>query len=181
MDQLFDEARHTSGLEKFAEAPNVMGVRHVGLLAKDPLSLAVFYRDVMGMNIVRQTRSDSPSGAIAFLARDPKEEDHDIVFVSNAKAAHTAFRVASLGDLLAFYRWIKKHGVPIKSALNHAVELSFYFEDPEGHVIEIYWVTGLQNVPAPYAEPIDLEAPEEQLRREVDRLAAPFGADGRPE
>jgi hypothetical protein len=58
--------------------------------------------------------------------------------------------------------------------LGHAVELAFYFEDPEGHVVEIYWATGLLHVPDFYAEPIDLEVPEEQLRREVDRLAAHF-------
>ncbi len=170
MTQTVDATGHSH-----AEPPNVLGVRHVGLLAKDPASLAVFYRDVMGMKIVRQTRGDSPLGAIAFLARNPEDEDHDIVFGSNTAAAHTAFRVASLGDLIAFHRWIKEQGVAIKSVLNHAVELSFYFEDPEGHLIEVYWVTGLRNVPDPYAEPFDLEAPEEQLRQEVDRLAAHFG------
>jgi len=155
-------------------APHFMGVRHVGLLAKDPASLAIFYRKVMGMKTVRETPPDSPNGAIVFLARDPEKEDHDIVLVSNATSAHTAFRVASLGDLLAFYRWIKEQRVPIKYCLNHAVELSFYFDDPEGHVIEIYWVTGLHHVHDFYAEPIDLDVPEEQLRREVDRLAAYF-------
>jgi catechol-2,3-dioxygenase len=156
-----------------------LGVRHVGLPAKDPISLAAFYRDVMGMKIVRQTAADSTYGAIAFVARRPEEEDHDIVFVSNPASAHTAFRVASLADLRAFYRRIKGLGIPIRYSLNHAVELSFYFEDPEGHVIEIYWTTGLRNVPDGYAEPIDLGAPEEELRREVDRLAARFGKSSR--
>jgi catechol-2,3-dioxygenase len=156
-------------------APSFLGVRHVGLLAKEPASLAVFYRDVMGMQIVRQTPPNSALGAIAFIALHPEEEDHDIVFVSNAAIAHTAFRVASLGDLLAFYRKIKDHGVPIRYCLNHIVELAFYFEDPEGHVIEIYWATGLPPVPDVHAEPIDLEVPEERLRREVERLAAHYG------
>jgi catechol-2,3-dioxygenase len=90
--------------------PNFMGVRHVGLLAKDPASLAVFYREVMGMKIVRQTPPVSPNGAIVFLARHPEAEDHDVVFVSNPTLAHTAFRVASLGELLVFYRRIKEQG-----------------------------------------------------------------------
>jgi hypothetical protein len=58
--------------------------------------------------------------------------------------------------------------VRIKYSLNHVVELSFYFEDPEGHVIEIYWGTGLPPVSDVHAEPIDLEVPEERLRREVE-------------
>ena len=165
--------KQTEEMNRTSEKPHVLGVRHVGLAAKDPASLAVFYRDVMGMKIVRQT-SDSPLGAIAFVARHPEEEDHDLVFVSNATSAHTAFRVASLADLLAFYRRIKEQRVAIKQCLNHVVELAFYFEDPEGHMIEIYWATGLKRVPAVYAEPIDLELSEEQLRREIDRLAVHF-------
>jgi len=166
--------KQTGEMTRTGEKPHFLGVRHVGLAAKDPASLAVFYRDVMGMRIVRQAPSDSPLGAIAFVARHPEEEDHDLVFVSNTTSAHTAFRVASLADLLAFYRRIKEQGVTIKHCLNHVVELAFYFEDPEGHLIEIYWATGLKRVPEIYAEAIDLELSEEQLCREVDRLAAHF-------
>jgi len=161
--------------ESVRGVPNFLGVRHVGLLAKEPASLAVFYRDVMGMKIVRQTPPNSALGVIAFIALHPEEEDHDIVFVANAASAHTAFRVASLGDLLAFYRKMKDQGVSIMYCLNHVVELSFYFEDPEGHVIEIYWATGIPSVPDVHAEPIDLEVPEERLRQEVARLAARHG------
>jgi catechol 2,3-dioxygenase-like lactoylglutathione lyase family enzyme len=51
-------------------APHFMGVRHVGLLAKNPSSLASFYQKVMGMKTVRETPPDSPNGAIVFnLAR----------------------------------------------------------------------------------------------------------------
>jgi catechol 2,3-dioxygenase-like lactoylglutathione lyase family enzyme len=170
-----NQTRWRNTMKQSIDQTPFVGVRHVGLLAKDPVSLANFYREVMGMKIVRQTPPDSPNGALAFVARHPEEEDHDIVFVSNAALAHTAFRVASLGDLLACYRKIKEQGVPIKYSLNHAIELAFYFEDPEGHVIEIYWVTGLRDVHEFYAEPIDLEVPEEQLRQEVDHLAARFG------
>jgi catechol-2,3-dioxygenase len=155
-------------------APNFIGVRHVGLAAKDPAALATFYRDVMGMKIMRQSPADAPYGATTFLARHPEVEDHDVVFFSNESLVHTAFRVGSLGDLPAFYRQIREQGVPIKYALNHATEFSFYFEDPEGHLIEIYWSTDLP-IPNNYAEPIDLDLPEEELLQEVDRLAVHFG------
>ena len=41
-------------------APNFIGVRHIGLPAKDPAALAVFYRDVMGMKIMRQSSGRRP-------------------------------------------------------------------------------------------------------------------------
>jgi len=130
------QSRQTQRAPK--SAPNFIGVRHVGLAAKNPAKLATFYRDVMGMKIIRQSPADAPYGATAFLARHPEAEDHDVVFSSNDSLVHTAFRVASLGNLLAFYRQIREQGVPIKYSLNHATEFSFYFEDPEGHLIEIY-------------------------------------------
>jgi catechol 2,3-dioxygenase len=157
------------------DAPSFLGIRHVGLLARDPHRLAAFYRDVMGMELVRQTSAANGLGGTAFLARHPDQEDHDLVLVSNPAAAHTAFRVASLADLLSFYRRLKEHGTPIRNCFNHVVELAVYFEDPESHLIEVYWATGLSSFEA-HVEPIDLEVPEEQLRVELDRWAAQFGA-----
>ena len=107
-------------------------------------------------------------------ARHPKEEDHDVVLVPKASMAHTAFRVASLADLLAFCRRLKERGILIKQCLNHIVEFAVYFEDPEKNVIEVYWVTGL-STPDAYAEPINFELPEAQLYLEVERLAAKSG------
>src|ERR1700756_3276215 len=48
-----------------------VGVRHVGLYAKDPLVSAQFYRDILGM----QTVGGTPGiGASAFLSSRPGEE-----------------------------------------------------------------------------------------------------------
>jgi NAD(P)-dependent dehydrogenase (short-subunit alcohol dehydrogenase family)/catechol-2,3-dioxygenase len=153
----------------------LMGVRHVGLLAKDPGSLAQFYQDVMGMTVVRQTPASAPIGATVFLVRHPDGgEDHDVVLVSNPAMAHTAFEVASLGELKSAYRETKERGVPIKFALNHGNQLSYYVEDPEGHLIEMYWLIHY-HFPPPVAEPIDLDLPEEELLREVERTAKRLG------
>ncbi len=80
---------------------------------------------------MRQTPSDARYGATAFLVRHPEEEDYDLVFFANPTLVHTAFRVASLGDLRAFYRNIKERGVPVKYSLNNATEFPFYFEAPD--------------------------------------------------
>jgi catechol-2,3-dioxygenase len=60
-------------------------------------------------------------------------------------------------------------------ALNHGVSLSFYFADPEGHLIEVYWPTGMACRPR-HGEPIDLTLSAETLRRDVPELAARAGA-----
>jgi catechol-2,3-dioxygenase len=65
--------------------------------------------------------------------------------------------------------------VPVKTALNHGVSLSFYFADPEGHLIEVYWPTGVAYRPC-HGDSIDLLLLEEALRRDVAELAARAGA-----
>jgi catechol-2,3-dioxygenase len=158
---------------------NFIGIRHVGLAAKDPAALAAFYRDVMGMKVVGESPASAPFGATLFLSGNPEEEDHDIVFFDNPAFAHTAFKVASLGELLTFYRQIKERGLPIRLALNHGGSLAFYFDDPEGNMIEIYWATNLP-VPQPYAHPIDFDVSEEELLRDVECVAKQFGLQAPP-
>ena len=72
-------------------------------------------------------------------------------------------------------------GVPVKMALNHGVSLSFYFDDPEGHLIEVYWPTGVVCRPC-HGDPINLTLSEEALRRHLAELGAgagtPITADG---
>jgi catechol-2,3-dioxygenase len=60
-------------------------------------------------------------------------------------------------------------------AFNHGVSIAFYFEDPEGHLIEVYWPTGARRR-QPYGEPIDLTLSEEALRRDVAESAIGAGA-----
>jgi len=155
--------------------PNFIGVRHVGLEGKNLATLAEFYRDVMGMTIVRESPADSPFGASLFLSAHPEEEDHEVVFFqTNPLLAHTAFKVASLGELLTFYRQMKERGLPIKFTLNHGTSFSFYFDDPEGHMIEVYWPTNVLVPPSlSYAYPIDFD--EEVLQRELESMTRQFG------
>jgi len=41
--------------------------------------------------------------------------------------------------------------VPVKVALNHGMSLRFYFEDPDGHLIEVYRQTAIACRPRPTA------------------------------
>ena len=140
--------------------PVLLVSRHVGLAAKNPAVLAEFYRNVMGMTVVGESLVGSPFGASVFLGAHPEEEDHEMVFFDNPVSAHTAFKVASLGDLQTFYRQVKGQGLSIKVT--------------EGNMIEIYWATGV-HFRQPYAHPIDLDLPEEELLRDVARVAEAFG------
>ena len=158
------------------ETTHVIGVHHVGLSARDPAALAAFYHDVLGLHVVGGSTADTSAfGASAFLSSRSSEEHHDLALVANPAHQHTAFKVRSLAHLRAVYQRVLGRGVPVKMALKHGVSLSFYFDDPEGHLIEIYWPTGVA-CPPRHGDPIDLTLPEEALRRDVAELAARAGA-----
>jgi catechol-2,3-dioxygenase len=89
--------------------------------------------------------------------------------------------VASLKELLTFYRRIKERNLPIKYAFNHIASLAFYFEDPEGHLIEIYWATNVRRARQPIGEPIDFDVPEEELLRELERRGKTVTVDAATE
>jgi len=158
------------------ETTHVIGVHHVGLSARDPAALAEFYRDVLGLELVGGSAAGTSAfGATAFLSSHPAEEHHDLAIFANPAYQHTAFKVGSLAHLRAMYQRILGRGVQVKMAFNHGVSIAFYFEDPEGHLIEVYWPTGARRR-QPYGEPIDLTLSEEALRRDVAESAIGAGA-----
>ena len=155
------------------ETPQLIGVRGVGLSARDPAALAEFYRDVLDLQVV--PTDTAALGATAFLSSHPAEGSLDLALFANPALQHTAFEVRSLADLRALHQRVLGRGVPVKMALNHGVSLSFYFVDPDGHLIEVYWPTGVACRPR-HGDPIDLTRSEEALRRDVAELAARAGA-----
>ena len=154
------------------DVPQMLGVRHVGLSARDPAALAEFYRDVLGLQVV--ATDTAALGATAFLSSHPAQESHDLALFADPAFQHIAFKVRSLADLRTFHQRVLGSGVPVKMALNHGGSLAFYFDDPEGHLVEVYWPTGVACRP-PYGDPIDLTRSEEALRRDAAELAAQAG------
>jgi catechol-2,3-dioxygenase len=150
----------------------MIGLSHVGMYAKNPASLAEFYRGVMGMQIVDCSDASHPLGASAFLSSRPREESHQIAMFSNPELAHLALKVGSLAALKRFYQKIVGAGISIKFEFLHGVSFAFYFEDPEGNVIEVYWPTGLEYHPQPFAQKIDLTKTEEELMKELKVLTS---------
>jgi catechol-2,3-dioxygenase len=47
------------------------------------------------------------------------------------------------------------------------VSFAFYFDDPDGNLIEVYWPTGDLSQRQPYIEPLDLSQPDEVLLEKI--------------
>jgi catechol-2,3-dioxygenase len=147
------------------------GIHHVGLHAKDPAASAAFYRDVLGMRVVGGSEPEHPFGATAFLSSRPDEESHEIALFANPMFAHVAFKVSSLAELRLLHARIVDRKIPVKWAFDHGVSFAFYFDDPDGNTIEVYWPTGmLHSYLQPHAQPLDLTQSDEAL---LQNLAKP--------
>ena len=124
--------------------------------------MAEFYRDVLGMQVVGGSSADDPFGATAFLSSRPEEESHEIAFFTRQEFRHVAFKVASLAYLRSLYERIGDRKLPFNMVADHGVSFAFYFDDPDGNMIEVYWPTGMKGR-QPHLEPIDLTQSEEAL------------------
>lgn len=149
-----------------------MGVCHVGLYSRDPVATALFYRDVMGMEIVGGGAADHPVGAHVFLSSRPDEEAHEVALFANPDIRHVAFKVRSLPDLRSFYDRVFNGDLPVKAVLDNRVAYAFYFDDPDGNMIEIYWPTGTPDR-LPVSEPLDLTQTEDALYARLKKSAQP--------
>jgi catechol-2,3-dioxygenase len=143
------------------------GIHHVGLRASDPAAAAEFYRDILGMEIVGGSSPDHPIGASAFLSSRPDEESHEIALFANPAFAHIAFKVSSLAELRSIHARVVERNIPLKFAADHGVSLAFYFNDPDGNMIEVYWPTGHLSQRQPHMEPLDLSQPDDVILEKV--------------
>jgi catechol-2,3-dioxygenase len=151
---------------------------HVTLYADNPDLLGAFYRDLFGMEIVGR----ATNGSSIFLGGRPQEENHEVAFIHNRKAAHLGLRVESPSDLLNYYEAIKARGLKLGPLFNHGMALALTVQDPEGNLIEIYWPTGREEFAPPEFTSLELEGQtEESLRRLVAEMPSPRPLTARKE
>jgi catechol-2,3-dioxygenase len=148
------------------------GVHHVGLYASDPAASAAFYCDILGMQVVGGSGPEHPLGASAFVSSRPDQENHEIALVADRAVVHVAFKVASLEELRIVHARVLERKLTVKFAFNHVVSFAFYFDDPDGNMIEVYWPTGVLDYPQPHLEPLDLTKSDGELLEEVAHRAA---------
>lgn len=128
-------------------------LHHYGLTTGNLDAMTDWYRKVLGMTINHhstvpsETRNRAPFSAFAFVSND--EMDHRIVFFEAPGAGpdpdkrhhtgmqHVAFEYAALDDLLGTYVRLKGLGIEPTFVADHGLAVSFYYDDPDGNVVEL--------------------------------------------
>jgi len=114
-------------------------IRSVSLKVRDLPMMTEFYHQIMGMDVLNRSESESALGKdgqvlLTLKARPSGEPDNG----RSAGLFHTAFLMpdrASLGKWLIF---AVKNGVPFTGFSDHLVSEALYLDDPEGNGIEVY-------------------------------------------
>ena len=122
------------------------GIGHVNLRVADQEVSMRFYRDVLGFVIAEE---DPEHGGVFMTLGDnfhtvdigqhPAPETAQRPQRGQIGLGHIAFQVGSYAALREAYAHLVGSGVEILRATNHINQRSFYFADPDGNTLEIYY------------------------------------------
>lgn len=134
-----------------ASAPRrlrISGIHHITLIARNLERSVAFYRDLLGMRLVKQTRNQDDATARHFYFGDEAGEPGTVVTcfeyphmedgkVGVGSTHHFALAVESPEELDGWRQYLTSRGVPCSEALDRTYFRSLYFRDPDGHIIEL--------------------------------------------
>jgi len=124
------------------------GLHHITLICADLERTRAFYRDLLGLTVVREGANDDDPGAQHVWFGDPEGTPGTLVTfleypamdpgtVGRGSTHHFAFHVASREELDAWREYLAGAGVSCSEAFERGGLRSVYFRDPDGHLLEI--------------------------------------------
>jgi glyoxylase I family protein len=124
------------------------GLHHVTAIVSDLERTTAFYRDLLGLRLVREAANDddpdarhfwfgdaqgSPGTLVSFLEYPALDEGA----VGRGSTHHFAFAVETAAELEAWREYLRHHGVQCTDIMDRGEFVSLYLRDPDGHILEI--------------------------------------------
>jgi len=139
-----------------AEQPRrmrLLGLHHVTAICADLTRTTAFYRDLLGLTLVREGHNDDDPDARHFWFGDPSATAGTLVsfmeYPSMEKARvgvgsvhHFAFSVGSADEQEAWRDYLRSRGVQCTDVFDRGGLRSVYLRDPDGHILEITTPSG---------------------------------------
>jgi glyoxylase I family protein len=124
------------------------GLHHVTAICSDLERTTAFYRDVLGLTVVREghndddpdarhfwfgDRSGTPGTLVSFMEYPAMETGR----VGVGSTHHFAFAVATADELDAWRDWLRSRDVSCTDVFDRGALRSIYLRDPDGHILEL--------------------------------------------
>jgi catechol 2,3-dioxygenase-like lactoylglutathione lyase family enzyme len=124
------------------------GIHHVTAICADLERTVSFYRDLLGLTLIKRTTNEDDPGARHFYFGDSEATPGSIVTfmeypnmdqgaIGVGVVHHFALRAGSLDELNAWHKHLNEHGVQATEPINRTYYSSIYFRDPDGNILEI--------------------------------------------
>lgn len=124
------------------------GIHHITAICSNLERTVSFYRDLLGLSLLKQSTNEDDPGARHFYFGDPEASPGSIITfmeypnmeegnVGVGIVHHFALRTGSIAELDAWHAHLTAHGVQCTEPINRTYYSSIYFRDPDGNIIEI--------------------------------------------
>jgi glyoxylase I family protein len=123
----------------------IAGIHHITLLVSDLDRSLAFYRNVLGLRLVKQTVNEDDKAARHFIFGDAdgmlitclEYPDLEEGKVGRGSTHHFALSVESQAELAAWKQYLDEKGIPTTDLMDRGDFRSIYLRDPDGHIVEI--------------------------------------------
>lgn len=124
------------------------GIHHITLLCKDVQRSVAFYRNLLGLRVVKQTLNADDRGARHLFFGDAEGRPGTLITcleypqldegkVGVGSTHHFALSVESEEELEGWRDYLVSRGVACSEILDRTYFKSLYLRDPDGHVVEL--------------------------------------------
>jgi glyoxylase I family protein len=126
----------------------ITGIHHITLLVSNLDRSMAFYRNILGMRLVKQTVNADDRSARHFIFGDAEASPGTLITcleypdleegkVGRGSTHHFALSVDSVEELAAWKGYLEERGIPTTDVMDREDFKSIYLRDPDGHIIEI--------------------------------------------
>jgi glyoxalase family protein len=133
---------------KTMKSLSTLGFHHITLVSGDARRTVAFYRDLLGLSVVKDAgESKDPNAYRLYLGDENGTPGTLVTFVERPAAAHgrpgvggvhhLAMGVGSYEAQLKWKRYLTDRGIAVSGPMPRGYFTSLYFRDPDGQVLEI--------------------------------------------
>ena len=126
----------------------IAGIHHITLICRDVERSLGFYRNLLGLRLVKQTVNADDRGARHLFFGDEEGRPGTLITcleysqleegaVGVGSTHHFALGVESEEELEAWRGYLVARGVPCTELMDRTYFKSIYLRDPDGHIVEL--------------------------------------------